>query len=615
MQQLASNDEQLDIAVVGGGPAGLAAALALLAAAPEAKVKVFEAAPAYREQGAGVLVQANGGRALEAIDPALLHRLVQRAAITREVHTYNDTTGERLRVMTKDLLADVDTAGFTNLLVLWNDIRRTLYDALPQGTVQLGWRLVDCTAPPSPPTEPAAPAGGGAGGGDAGSGPGLGPGGEGEGCYTLRLVRTTAAERADGSAAGCVEAEAPGGKEEAGAAKDAGAAQEEVVVRARCVVAADGYFSRTRRAFDGEAGAPTFHRLAYWRGFLSEQELAAAGGELPAAVDPRLCDDVFRGSHFYTPATADQPIAGVPPRNFFFFPAGGPTGGDEGQAGRKGEEQPAGAGDAAAAGGVSGSASGGGGDAASGGGVRLVWNAASSEVDAEALAREGAAERREGGRGVHQSGAQGAAALARCLAAFAHLPPELRAMMAATPPSRITEHITYMHRHDGYVKGAWARGRLVLLGDAAHAGFPDGQGANLALEDAVVLGEVVRAHGLGAEAFAAWEELRQARVRTIQSDPSGVGPAAMGDRVRLIRTAAFEPLWSAAGLEAAGSLPPGVAAEARQAGAAAAAGAAAEGEAAAQAAAMAAERKVVLDWSAGVVRSLVAAKVEGPPRN
>ena len=51
-------------------------------------------------------------------------------------------------------------------------------------------------------------------------------------------------------------------------------------------------------------------------------------------------------------------------------------------------------------------------------------------------------------------------------------------------------------------QGAWARGRLVHVGDAAHAGPPDGTGANFALEDAAVLGACVRKHGLGPEVRA-----------------------------------------------------------------------------------------------------------------
>ncbi len=63
----------------------------------------------------------------------------------------------------------------------------------------------------------------------------------------------------------------------------------------------------------------------------------------------------------------------------------------------------------------------------------------------------------------------------------------------------------------------WHRGRLVLVGDAAHAPSPSsGQGASMALEDAVELARCLRdvPGGLG-EAFAAYEGLRRDRVERI----------------------------------------------------------------------------------------------------
>ncbi|KAG2498560.1 hypothetical protein HYH03_003311 [Edaphochlamys debaryana] len=532
---MASGDAfDLDVAIVGGGPAGLATAAALLRAVPGVRLKVFEAAPAYREQGAGVLVQANGGRALEALDPRIMHRLVSVGTITSGMVPYNDTTGEKLPwVNGKNPMADLDAMGYANVLVLWNDIRRTLYDALPPGTVQFGSRVVEVAAPEPEPE-----------GGDGGEGKDGHKQQPAQGCFTLRIADT-------GDAAAPLAA-----------------------VRARHVVAADGYFSRTRRAFDGEAGLPAFHRTVLWRGSLSREEVAAAGSRLPDALNPALNPEGLRCTHFWSPATADKPPTGPPPRGIMLFPAG-PLDPDTTASGLEGDA------------------------------ARIVWNvffsvedeAAADEADGKPLAD----------RSIHTAGKQGGAALARCLAANTHLPEDLRALLAASPPERVTEHGLYKHPLEGFIKGAWARGRLVLLGDAAHTAPPDGQGVNLSLEDAVVLGALVRAHGLGPQAFSEWEAARQPRIAAILGDPTPQGSI----RMPLIRNAAFEPLWSAEGLEAAGSLPPDVAAEARQAAAEAAAAAAeAEGEAAAEAAA-AAERKAVLAWSRGEVRSLVLAKLEG----
>jgi salicylate hydroxylase len=64
----------------------------------------------------------------------------------------------------------------------------------------------------------------------------------------------------------------------------------------------------------------------------------------------------------------------------------------------------------------------------------------------------------------------------------------------------------------------WRRGRVVLLGDAAHAMLPHhGQGANTTVEDAITLAELFAAdpHDLDG-AFAAYETLRRPRTRAIQ---------------------------------------------------------------------------------------------------
>jgi 2-polyprenyl-6-methoxyphenol hydroxylase-like FAD-dependent oxidoreductase len=67
---------------------------------------------------------------------------------------------------------------------------------------------------------------------------------------------------------------------------------------------------------------------------------------------------------------------------------------------------------------------------------------------------------------------------------------------------------------------AWTRGSMVVIGDAAHAPSPSsGQGASMALEDAVVLAQALRNQGSRPDrvpaAFAAYERARRARVERI----------------------------------------------------------------------------------------------------
>jgi FAD-dependent urate hydroxylase len=85
----------------------------------------------------------------------------------------------------------------------------------------------------------------------------------------------------------------------------------------------------------------------------------------------------------------------------------------------------------------------------------------------------------------------------------------------------------------------WHRGRMVLLGDAAHAVSPSaGQGASLAIEDAVVLGRCLRDLPEPASAFRAFESMRRPRVERVvaQGRRNGAGKSA-GPLGRLLRDA------------------------------------------------------------------------------
>ncbi len=62
----------------------------------------------------------------------------------------------------------------------------------------------------------------------------------------------------------------------------------------------------------------------------------------------------------------------------------------------------------------------------------------------------------------------------------------------------------------------WRRRRVVLIGDAAHATSPHaGQGASLALEDALRLARLAKAHDDVDEAFARFEDERRSRAERI----------------------------------------------------------------------------------------------------
>ena len=85
---------------------------------------------------------------------------------------------------------------------------------------------------------------------------------------------------------------------------------------------------------------------------------------------------------------------------------------------------------------------------------------------------------------------------------------------------------------------AWHRGAVCLIGDAAHAIGPHvGQGASLALEDAVVLAKCLRDILDPPVAFATFERLRRERVEPIvkQSRRTGQQKAPAGWIGRKVR--------------------------------------------------------------------------------
>lgn len=77
----------------------------------------------------------------------------------------------------------------------------------------------------------------------------------------------------------------------------------------------------------------------------------------------------------------------------------------------------------------------------------------------------------------------------------------------------------------------WHRDRMIIIGDAAHATSPaSGQGASMAIEDAVTLAKCLRDTGTVAAAFATYESLRRSRVERVvaqgkrNGDGKSLGP-------------------------------------------------------------------------------------------
>jgi 2-polyprenyl-6-methoxyphenol hydroxylase-like FAD-dependent oxidoreductase len=108
------------------------------------------------------------------------------------------------------------------------------------------------------------------------------------------------------------------------------------------------------------------------------------------------------------------------------------------------------------------------------------------------------------------------------------------ALIASTDPDAIEPTFTY----DRPPRRTWGRGRLTLLGDAAHPMKPNiGQGAAQALEDAVVLGLRLAGGGEPERALRAYERRRVRRSNAVVRASRRAGRVAevrspLGARVR-----------------------------------------------------------------------------------
>jgi 2-polyprenyl-6-methoxyphenol hydroxylase-like FAD-dependent oxidoreductase len=97
------------------------------------------------------------------------------------------------------------------------------------------------------------------------------------------------------------------------------------------------------------------------------------------------------------------------------------------------------------------------------------------------------------------------------------------AVVEATPGERILR----TDIHDRAPVPGWSRGRVTLLGDAAHPTTPNlGQGGCMAIEDAVTLAHALEAHADVTRAFALYEERRVARTSRVVEDSFKFGKIA-----------------------------------------------------------------------------------------
>jgi 2-polyprenyl-6-methoxyphenol hydroxylase-like FAD-dependent oxidoreductase len=101
--------------------------------------------------------------------------------------------------------------------------------------------------------------------------------------------------------------------------------------------------------------------------------------------------------------------------------------------------------------------------------------------------------------------------------------PSTISLIEATEASTILRNDIY----DLQPLSTWSKGRVTLLGDAAHATTPNmGQGACQALEDAWVLAETLRRSQLGAQALLSYQQKRLVRANMVVTRSRQIGMVA-----------------------------------------------------------------------------------------
>ncbi|KAL0018623.1 hypothetical protein WJX79_002055 [Trebouxia sp. C0005] len=459
---------EVDVAIIGGGPGGLAAAAAVTSAFGNTlRVQVYESQKSYQPQGSVIALAVNCQNALEAIHPSLLSRFTKQGILIHE-QIHCDITGKVVRATenSDQAISELEQKYRKRPVAIgWHECRQLLFDQLPPGTVEFDKQMTHYE--------------------------------EDDKGIVLHFDRGQPA------------------------------------VHAKVLVGADGYFSKVR-AQCLDDGPPTFNESVLWRARVGWQEGMPGGNSVVKYTLP--------GMHMWSPAAESRGALVMPMGTM---------------------------------------------ESTRDKGWTWILMAPMADVEKAGVHFDPNARTAKAIQGDTAS----RSALENALKVFRDFPPALMNIVRTTDPSTVTQHGLYMrdlsHIHidakqthseasgadkensscDGlqsitseqvsdqkskaakkaegetgpYSKGVWGRGRVTLVGDAAHATINNGQGFCLAVEDGVVLAWHLRAQGLSTKALRRYEEERVPRVKTVYE--KGKSAASAEDKEKYLYKPTFKPLW------------------------------------------------------------------------
>jgi 2-polyprenyl-6-methoxyphenol hydroxylase-like FAD-dependent oxidoreductase len=121
---------------------------------------------------------------------------------------------------------------------------------------------------------------------------------------------------------------------------------------------------------------------------------------------------------------------------------------------------------------------------------------------------------------------------------YDQLAQSMRSKLEGAPPGiveyaqQITDNagVVYKPLEVVLLPGDWYRGRVVLIGDAAHATTPHlGQGAGMAIEDSIVLAEELQNAATPKDAFRGFMQRRAERCAYIVNASTAICRAQLGE--------------------------------------------------------------------------------------